>query len=338
MPLQITSIDQSIPRTLHSEDDEDWFAYTAGQDSIILFLANGIDGLDTRMEIYNSDKSEAASNDDYGDSYDAGIVYPVENGKTIYINVFGYDGETGSYSLEMQEFQIDDESMEPNNSMSQAYLIEPSEEAISGFFMSENDSDWYKVVVPSGGKSLHIETGGDFDTYLNLYDDEDLIDENDDDGSDYNARINRVLSQGTYYIEVTELNEETGPYSLRITLRDPPQPDSYEPDNAMKDARELTVGSPQNRTFSDSDDEDWVYFDVARSGDYVVSAFGEDTSFDTYIELYDEDGDYIDEDDDGGEYYDSRLSIELDPGRYYILVTTLDEFGYPESYTLSVEE
>ncbi|MDR1178290.1 MAG: DVUA0089 family protein, partial [Spirochaetaceae bacterium] len=57
----------------------------------------------------------------------------------------------------------------------------------------------------------------------------------------------------------------------------------------------------------------------------------------TYIELYDADENLIDEDDDGGENYDSYLSVNLEPGDYYIKVTTLDSNPPEDYYLLSVE-
>ncbi len=107
----------------------------------------------------------------------------------------------------------------------------------------------------------------------------------------------------------------------------------------MSDASEIIAGRPQVRTFTDDTDEDWAWFTVASAGNYTITAVGEMPSLDTYIELYDDDGDSIDENDDGGDSYDARLRVYLvylRPGKYYILVTTLDDFSDPESYTLNI--
>jgi hypothetical protein len=109
-PVRIHSGDGTVARNINSENDEDWFVFTAQQDVMLLFIADGRDDFDTRMEIFNSEKTLIAENDDYGEDYDAGIIASVENGETIYIKVFGYDRETGSYSLVIQESLIENES------------------------------------------------------------------------------------------------------------------------------------------------------------------------------------------------------------------------------------
>lgn len=328
-----------IARNIHSENDEDWFIFTTPQDAVILFMVKGMNGFDSRMTMYDSIRNEIASNDDYADGYDAGILRSVKSGDTLYIKVTGYSDETGSYNFHMQENHIEDQAMEPNDSMEQAYLLEPSTGSVTGFFMSSDDADWYKIIVPLENKSLRIYTEGDMDTYFSLYDERgNVITENDDGGSDYNASISRSLSQGTYYVKVTELDGDSGIYYLFMNLRDAPQSDSYEPDNTMANASEIIINTPQVHTFTDDDDEDWVYFTVSQNTRYTITAVGDDPNLDTYIELYDEDGDLLDENDDGGESYDARLRINLEPGTYYILITTLDDFSEPESYTLSVRD
>ncbi len=336
-PIQVSLDGEKLSRTIHSRNDEDWFVYTALKDAYVFFVAEGTDDFDSCMELYNPGKRSLASNDDYGDSYDAGIVYQVKTGETIYIKVFGYDGETGFYSFSAGTIQIDDQNMEPNDTMGQAYPVEPKAEAYKGFFMSSNDVDWYKITVPPEDKMLLIYTDSDLDTYITLYDETgEVVAEDDDGGSGYNARLSFVVSGGTYYIELEELDGTTGPYSLYIKLNDAIIRDQYEPDNTMREAKEITVNNPQTRTFTNSDDMDWAWFTVTTAGTYTITAIGESSDLDTYLELYNEQGKLIGEDDDGGSSYDARLRIRLEPGKYYILAETLDDFSYPEMYTLSI--
>jgi hypothetical protein len=218
-PVRVNLGEESFVRNIHSENDEDWFVFTSAKDAIILFKVFGRDEFDNRMEIYNAHKSEIASNDDYGEGYDAGIIHSFQSGETVYIKVFGYDDETGTYALNLHETAIDDQAMEPNDSLEEAFLVEPSSEAIRGFFMSEDDEDWYKIIIPVADQSLRVYTEGEFDSYLEIYDDnEESITDDDDSGHDNNARIHRTLSQGTYYLRVTKLDDDAGPYSLYLTL------------------------------------------------------------------------------------------------------------------------
>ena len=336
-PVRVSLNGENISRTIHSAEDEDWFVYTGDSDAYILFYAAGTRDFDSLMTLYNSNGREIASNDDYGDSYDAGIIRHVPSGETVYIKVYGYDGETGVYSFSAKTIELEDQQMEPNDTMELAYLITPGPNPIKGFFMASEDVDWYKVTVPPEDRTLLVYTEGSLDTYITIYDETgEVIAENDDGGSSYNARLSFVVSGGTYFIEVTEIDGSTGPYTLHIRLQDALKSDSFEPDNSMAEAKEIRIGSPQSRTFSDSGDIDWVWFTVSARGTYSISAVGDNQELDTYIELYNQDGDLIDEDDDGGSGYDARLEVELTPGKYFIAVETLDTIHSPEGYTLSV--
>jgi hypothetical protein len=84
---------------------------------------------------------------------------------------------------------------------------------------------------------------------------------------------------------------------------------------------------------------DWVKFQVSRAGPYVILAKGVNSNYlDTYIELYDSNHNSIAANDDGGEYYDSRLSIDLQTGTYYLSIRTLDdEPDEPYSVSISAE-
>jgi hypothetical protein len=84
-------------------------------------------------------------------------------------------------------------------------------------------------------------------------------------------------------------------------------------------------------------DVDWVKFRISRSGRYTIRTRGlNSTRLDTYIELYDSEHNSIDDDDDGGEDLDSRLSVQLQAGLYYLKVECLND--EPEQpYTIRID-
>jgi hypothetical protein len=102
-------------------------------------------------------------------------------------------------------------------------------------------------------------------------------------------------------------------------------PDEYENDDNADSAKDISPGTPQQHTFTTGDDADWVKFRISRAGRYTIRTRGVNSSeLDTYIELYDGNRNSIDDDDDGGEYYDSLLSVRLQAGTYYLKVECLD--------------
>jgi hypothetical protein len=82
---------------------------------------------------------------------------------------------------------------------------------------------------------------------------------------------------------------------------------------------------------------DWVQFRVTRQGRYVIQAAGiNNRRLYTYIELFDNNLNLIDEDDDGGEGLSARLSVNLNPGVYYLKVWCLDDEP-DQGYTLRID-
>ncbi len=113
-------------------------------------------------------------------------------------------------------------------------------------------------------------------------------------------------------------------------------PDSYEPDDTDTAARPLTAGSPQQHNICPAGNADWVQFTVP--GESYVTLETTGTSGDTVITLYDADGYYVAEDDDGG--YPTGFSlIESEPvsaGQYYLEIVEYGENAEIAGYTLTL--
>jgi hypothetical protein len=206
---------------------------------------------------------------------------------------------------------------------------------------TENDEDFF-LLIPDGEGTLIMETTGTMDTYMELYDadSEDKLDSNDDGGSGGNASIRRDALPGDRYIaKVRGYDHETGSYGFHAWLAEPFRmtPDEYEDDHEVDSAKEIALGIPQEHTFTTGEDVDWVTFRISRPGSYTIRTRGlYSAGLDTYIELYDGDQNSIDDDDDGGEAYDSRLSVRLQTGTYYLRVECLDSEP-DEPYTIRVD-
>jgi hypothetical protein len=213
---------------------------------------------------------------------------------------------------------------------------------ISRTIHTENDEDFF-LLAPDKEGALIMETLGDMDTYMELYDADtgEKLNDDDDGGSDTNARIRHsVRSGGRYIAKIRGYGGETGTYRFHAWLIEPVRmtPDEYEDDNDFDSAQEIRLGTPQQHTFTTGNDIDWVKFQISRSGRYTIRTRGVNSAeLDTYIELYDDDRGSIADDDDGGEDYDSRLSLRLQAGTYYLKVECLnDEPDQP--YRISVDE
>ncbi|MDR1373559.1 MAG: PPC domain-containing protein, partial [Treponema sp.] len=320
-PLVAEAGETWINRTLHDENDEDWFLFTAAATGMACFETSG--DIDTIMELYEAEGSQLDEDDDGGDGANARIDYPLEEGKQYLAMVRAYSSETGAYRFRVQLMEIGDAAMEPNDTREQAFAVDLNTE-ISGYFQSPSDEDWYRVEIPAEGSQLTAYTNGRIDTLITVYDgDGKEIAGDDDSGDGYNAKVSVLVSGGSFYIRVRSYEEERGDYTFQVQLREPAGLDSYEPDNSLQNAKPINAGETQRRSFSENDN-DWVSFTVSQRGYYVFRARGENSNdLDTYLELYAENENIIDEDDDGGEEYSSRLRVQLDPGTYYINIYCL---------------
>ncbi|MDR2922245.1 MAG: PPC domain-containing protein [Treponema sp.] len=202
------------------------------------------------------------------------------------------------------------------------------------------DEDFF-LLLPAGDGALIMETTGGTDTYMELYNAEtrEKLGQNDDGGSGGNARIRYNAEAGKRYIaKVRGYDGDTGQYGFRayIYIQVRLLEDEYEPDNDSASAKPIEPGTPQQHNFHTSNDVDWFKFQITRPGRYMILTRGVNSNrLDTYIELFDSNLNSIDEDDDGGENVDSRLSLRLESGLYYLKVECLDE-SPNQPYNISV--
>jgi hypothetical protein len=207
---------------------------------------------------------------------------------------------------------------------------------------SSDDQDFF-LLVPGEGRegSLVMETTGNTDTYLELYDADsrEELSTNDDGGEGNNARIRYTVRPGVRYIaKVRAYGDNTGNYGFRVYLNEQarPTPDEYEADDSFSTAKEISIGTSQQHTFTTGDDVDWVKFEITQGGRYAIRARGVNSNrLDTYIELFNSRESSIDENDDGGEDYDARISRRLETGTYYLKVHCLDDEP-DQPYTISI--
>ena len=206
-----------------------------------------------------------------------------------------------------------------------------------------SDEDFF-LLVPARDGRIVMETSGSVDTYLEFYDagSREMLGENDDGGSSYNARLRYSVTAGRRYIVKIRGygSDDTGPYGFRAyySTQEGLEPDQYENDDEPSAAKLISIEETQQRSFHHGDDVDWIKFQVTNAGRHTIRARGVNSNYlDTFIRLYDVDINLIDEDDDGGANLDSRLSVTLDPGFYYIKVLCLDD-DPDQPYIISIEK
>jgi hypothetical protein len=235
------------------------------------------------------------------------------------------------------------DAYEPDSQDNPVAVVTGSQEGgavINRTLHTTEDEDFF-LLSPDRDGALVVETTGNTDTVLNLYEagSGNWLTEDDDSGTDSNARIRYTVRAGKSYLaRVKGYDGSSGSYGFRAYLIETARiaPDEYESDDDVSAAKDIGIGEPQEHTFSSSSDVDWVKFQISQAGRYIIRARGVNSAeLDTYIELYDEDFSSIDENDDGGENMDALLSVWLRSGTYYLKVECLETPDQP--YTISIE-
>jgi hypothetical protein len=322
-PLAVIPGAAPIERTLH-DADEDWFVIQATTSGILVVETTG--DMDTLMSLYKPGSSEAfQEDDDSGDGGNARMEYPIATGQTVLVSVSGYDGETGQYSFSVVLEPLSSLAGQ-NDTRERALPLALDGESRRQILGGEENTNWFSLTIPEAGGVLLVKTTGSLDMLMELHDAQGRkLAEDDDSGDGGNALISMALPAGQYFIKLYEYESNRGIYQLEAKLVSMGPPDQYEPDDSREEAKPISLGSPQRRTFNHPGDIDWAVMDLSLTSTYGISARPpRDNGLDTYIELYDEAGLLLGEDDDGGRNMDAYLEIKLTAGRYYIKVWQLD--------------
>jgi hypothetical protein len=199
----------------------------------------------------------------------------------------------------------------------------------SGTVLPAGDVDvyWFEALEPL---TVVMETLTDGDTLLALYRENGEFLAGDDDGGGGGAsRLERSIEAGTYFLVVSAYGSNVvASYEIWIegsasTPAPTPAatcPLEVEDNDTGQNANALsTSGGSMCRTGAvlPAGDVDLYSFSVPTTTSVVIETKSQG---DTVLRLFDADGQYLTENDDGGEGTASRIAGPLDAGRYYVMV------------------
>ncbi len=335
-PLAVMPGSELNGRTLYPEGDTDWFSFTLSEEenpSILTVMTAG--DLDTYIEVYgNGNFSEPLAENDDSDDQNARVSIDIAPGDTVIVAVRGYDSsETGAYRLISRYEEFEAEASEPNNRMVDANPLEIDGGTGHYRIFPSGDVDWYRITIPRTQEEsfLNLVTGGNLDTYMELYNEAgELLVSDDDGGGDVQARISYgpVNGNETYLLQVRHYEDGgTGEYTLSADFFVPVF-DEFEPDNSREEASELEIPLPgrsviRDHSFSTSGDTDWIVFTIKTATAVIFETEG---PLDTYLTLYDENQQILQESDDDGDEYNARIAYTFSPGTYRLETRQYEEY------------
>ena len=94
------------------------------------------------------------------------------------------------------------------------------------------------------------------------------------------------------------------PWALLTAIpQEPFVPDEWEPDDAPGEASPIEIGAVQRHDLHVEGDRDWVYFQAEAGRAYVIETSSLEHEMDTVVYLFDEEGNGLASDDDGGDKF-----------------------------------
>jgi hypothetical protein len=241
--------------------------------------------IDTYVTVYDAYFNQLAYDDDSGGNYNARLEMFVQPGQTYHVVVSAFSA--GAYQVRATLSPIQATELQLNT-------------PVAGN-TRETVSNWYNVRATQAG-ILVVETSGNTDTVIKVYDASyNFINSDDDSGTGNNARLELIVQSGsTFLIELTGHN--SGPYQVRAFVR-PVQ------------ATELRLDTDVSATMREGESY-WYRVRATQGGNLTFETNG---SIDTYLEAYDESYNLLGYDDDSGNGNNARLTILAVNGNSYLL-------------------
>jgi len=177
---------------------------------------------------------------------------------------------------------------------------------LSGY-LNPGQEVWYRVPAAGFGL-LVVETTGEIDTYLEIYNTQTNLLLENDDGEDLNARIMILATANkTYLIKLRGYDiDVTGPYRIYASF------------SAMTNSAVLRVDSSLSG-YMESNRSCLYSVKAERNGILTIKTSGDDV--DTVMQVYDGNYNFLSENDDDGEDINSKIDILVKAGEnYYFLV------------------
>ena len=298
--------DQTAYGNLVSGTSDEWYFF--GEAGLMVKISMESSAFDSFLELLDPDGYQLETDDDSGGDRNSAIEYtlPSDGNYSIKSRSYGDSGE-GEYTLLLEEVVPgDDPGEEPTAGGGEIEIGE----TVTATLAEGVEDRW--TFFANAGNTLSIGlTSDDFDSYLELFDaDAELLAQDDDTGGNRDAVIEDFTFDisGTYTIVARSYgNSGSGEYTLSL----------YGEDQAIGAEADIEIGDTVTGTLQAGVEDRWT---LSGSEDDQLTIFLSSDDFDTFLELFDEDGNLVASNDDGGGGSNSLLWNILLPetGEYSI--------------------
>jgi len=262
---------------------------------------------DTFLEIYDAQRNLLVEDDDSGDDLNARIEILSARGSNYLVKLSAYGDESGAFRIMASYIPLSD-AVELRAGSALSGNITPGQRQL------------YSIRAAQAGLYT-VETTGDTDTYLEVYDSSfNYIDYADDNGDDTNARIDIFAEANkTYYFVLSGYdNDVSGSYRIFSSFESV----SVVNNTGRSTAVALKLGEATPVFLIAANQSRWYVYQATRAATFIVRTRG---TLDTILCLYDNQGNLLEEDDDSADDDNNAyISARLSNGTYYIEVKSYE--------------
>jgi hypothetical protein len=321
--------------SIHTGSDVDWVKFTLTERSNIVIETSGASG-DTRMWLYgpNSSSREIAFNDDGGSGLFSRIERSGSNSLEpgayyVQIDEYGNNNTIASYTIRVTATSAvpPDDHGDRFADSTLVTLNSDGSARVNGVIERAGDIDMFRFVPHLSGRmtiAQQAQAGSQVDPFLYVYDARgQQLAQNDDSGGTLNGHAEVNVAAGeTYYVKAAAYGCTAGAYQLWLTTVPivPPPVDDH--GDLFESATRLMLSA--NGTASTigvierTVDVDMFRFVAQASGQITIDQLAVPGSqLDTYVYLYDRNGQLITRDDDSGNGLNSRIVFTATAGETY---------------------
>jgi hypothetical protein len=324
------TVGQSVSGAVDPAGDTDWYRLSVqqGQRYTITLEAASAESetaVDTLLSVYTAAGEQVAQNDDAGGTLNSRLSYAPQASGDVFVEARAFaDSGVGAYTLNVEASVIppDDAAGDATTSA----RVTPGR-ALTGVIEYEGDTDWYRLNARSGYSyriTLVTAEGredGLADPLLQVFDAEgaQLAYNDDDDG--LNSGLDFVPQRsGPVFVAAAGFSDaHAGAYTLNIAAArlpsDPATGDAY------TRARITVGGQTVSGAIDYVGDRDWhrVRLNEGETYRFALNSNGGDPLSDPYLRLYDQRGDEVAMDDDGGGDLNALLEFTAPAtGTYFV--------------------
>lgn len=314
------------------------FDALAGDELVISAVS---EDFDTLINILDAQGDVVASDDDSGERFNAEVTFTVPADDTYTVVVSDAFGQelSGTFDLSLSEASAMIEEPIVEEPTFEPMMADDCASAASGDSISMNmcyagvaDDEivTFSLDLEAGQFVVLTAESDEFDTYLELVLDGEVVDEDDDSAGNLNSQISYTAdASGTYEVNLNGAfgRNADGAYILMVG-------EAVSMTDVSTEATAIESGMEVDGEYNG---EYVNYSFYAEAGTlYIITLTSPD--FDTYLELYDANDNYMAEDDDSaGSGTDSLIRFSAnDSGTYVIKVRSFGMSG-SGSYNLSLE-